>query len=145
MHAFDKDEEAVKICGQRFAGNDGINISQACFSEFSYPKSNLVLAHSSLFFCPEPEFSNVWSKIIESLESGGVLCVDLLGVEDSWVHSPEHSVTAFTTEQARQLFDGLNVIVFNERSEPGKTAIGHSKYWHIFSVIAVKPSIVTHD
>lgn len=69
---------------------------------------------------------------------GGIVSVDLLGLNDSWVKSPEHTVSSFSKDQVLELFDGYRILKLNERDEPGQTAIGHTKHWHIFSILAVK-------
>lgn len=140
VHAFDKEPDAVKTCQERFKEESGFHCMQSTFADFGYPKASLILAHSCLFFCPEIEFSKVWSKVVASIVPEGVISVDLLGLKDSWVGSPEHSVTSFTKDQVQQLFEGFRIIEINERDEYGKTAIGNPKHWHIFSVLAVKVS-----
>lgn len=140
VHAFDKEQQAIAFCQARFKGHPNFHATQSCFADFDYPASSLVLAHSSLFFCPSQSFEAVWSKLVGSVPVGGVVCVDLLGVNDSWVTSPAHTVTAFTLEQVQELFTDFNVVKFSERDEKGATAIGNPKHWHSFSVLAVKKS-----
>ncbi|WP_157735980.1 class I SAM-dependent methyltransferase [Granulosicoccus antarcticus] len=54
VHAFDKELEAVEFCQKRFESNGNFHATQACFSDFHYPPASLVMAHASLFFCPDP-------------------------------------------------------------------------------------------
>lgn len=138
VHAFDKEQQAIEFCQDRFNGHAKFRAMQSCFVDFDYPASSLVIAHSSLFFCPSQGFEAVWLKVVDSLSVGGVLCVDLLGGNDSWVASPRHTVTAFTLDQVQGLFTGFDVVKLSERDEKGTTAIGNQKHWHTFSVLAVK-------
>lgn len=103
VHAFDKEQQAIEFCQERFKEHPSFRATQSCFVDFDYPASSLIMAHSSLFFCPSQGFKAVWSKLVGSLPVGGILCVDLLGVNDSWVTSPKHAVTAFTLEQVQEL------------------------------------------
>ena len=41
-------------------------------------------------------------------------------------------------EQVLQLFDGFEIIYFQEIKCDGKTGLGKMKHWHIFDVIAMK-------
>ena len=41
-------------------------------------------------------------------------------------------------EQVLQLFDGFEIIYFQEIECDGKTGLGKMKHWHIFDVIAMK-------
>ncbi len=138
VHAFDKELEAIEFCKERFKSRSNFHASHACFSDFHYPSASLVMAHASLFFCPRHEFEAVWAKLVSSLPSSGVLCIDLMGNKDSWVESPNHKVTSFTHSQVQELLSDFEVVKFNERDEAGKTAIGTSKHWHVYSVLGVK-------
>jgi SAM-dependent methyltransferase len=138
VHAFDIEERALEVCNARFCNNPLVIITKSSFADFDYPDANLVIANSSLFFCPETEFKVSWSKITDSLSAGGVFCSDFLGSTDSWVKSPAHEVTAFTRDEVMGLLTEFDIISFFERDEDGKTALGREKHWHTYSVIAVK-------
>ncbi len=106
--------------------------------EFGYSPVSLIVANSSLFFCPQPAFPDVWQRMIDALPAGGIFSGDLLGVNDSWVSSPDHDVSAFTAADVDALFTGFEIIYRHERDEPGQTALGRSKHWHMHTVIARK-------
>ena len=131
VHAFDKEQQAIEFCQERFKGHPYFQATQSCFVDFDYPTSSLVMAHSSLFFCPSQSFEAVWSKLLGSLPVDGVLSVDLLGVNDSWVTSPAHSVTAFTLEQAQELLIDFNVVELLERDEKGRTEMTAHYYMRV--------------
>lgn len=67
----------------------------------SETRSDLVLATSLVG--PENEFDNVWSKILQSLGSGGIFCGSFLGPNDSMA-SPDFDRDAYWP----------NVLVFEE-------------------------------
>ncbi len=138
VHGFDVREEPLNVCRQRFAGASGLSLSQASFADFQYSPTSLIVANSSLFFCPQPVFADVWQKILAALPVGGIFSGDLLGVEDSWVNSPDHDVSAFMPSQVDALFDGFEIIYRHERNDLGQTALGRSKHWHMHTLIARK-------
>ncbi|HCH0397717.1 TPA: class I SAM-dependent methyltransferase [Vibrio parahaemolyticus] len=139
VHAFENNSDAIKTCETRFSEQPNFSISQACFSDFDYPKCTLFIASASLFFCPKAHFENVWNQIDSSLPSGGVFCGDFLGVNDSWVDSNSHAhLTSLTRQQVEQCFEGYDIVSMHERDEDGTTIVGTPKHWHVFSVTAVK-------
>ena len=44
----------------------------------------------------------------------------------------------FTKEYVLNLFSDFKIIDFKEIEKDGKTALGKTKHWHIFNVIAKK-------
>ncbi len=144
VHAFDIEEDSISICHERFGGDMNVSLSQDSFSSFIYPKSSLVVADASLFFCPAKEFDSVWNKIYESLNSKGIFCGSFLGPNDSMAR-PDFDRNAFWSdvlvfeEQAlRDKLSVLEVIRFNEHNVSGKTPRGADHHWHIYSVVARK-------
>ena len=131
VKGFDIRTDAVDICQRRFAGTDAVQVSESSFQDFDYPAADLILAHSSLFFCPQDEFAGVWQAICRALPAGGIIAGDFLGINDSWVSSPEHVVSAFSRAQLDELFADFEILWFEERDADGKTALGRSKHWHM--------------
>jgi len=74
VHAFDVEDESIKICKERFNDDEHVFLSQDSFGSYEYPTSGLVVADASLFFCPEDEFDIAWKKISQSLCDGGIFC-----------------------------------------------------------------------
>ncbi len=138
VHGFDIHDKALEICNERFIGNSRITITKNSFNEFNYPKSGLVIANLSLFFCDPSEFSVAWSKIDASISSNGVFCGDFIGHNDSWVKSDEHTVAPLTNNEVYDLFNGYEIETITERDSEGLTALGKMKHWHTYQVIAKK-------
>lgn len=44
-------------------------------------------------------------------------------------------------KQVLNLFDGFEIIDFQENERDGKTGIGKIKHWHIYDVIAKKKTL----
>jgi len=78
-------KKSIEICQKRLAEIKQLNVLVASFYSYRYPKVKLVVAHSSLFFCPDHEFNVVWEKIVTSIEVGAVFCGDFLGTMDTWI------------------------------------------------------------
>jgi len=80
VHAFDIEEESINQCRKRFKGDSEVLLSQATFNTFKYPNASLVVAESSLFFCPAQDFSEVWSKITDALLPEGVFSGSFMSI-----------------------------------------------------------------
>ena len=144
VYAFDIEEESISICRDRFNGDERIFLSQDSFSSFNYPKSSLVVADASLFFCPEIEFENVWNKIYDSLIIGGIFCGSFLGPNDTMAGSSYDksaywpNILVFNEEGLRSKLKEFEVLKFTEHNVSGETPQGLPHQWHIYSVVAKK-------
>ena len=138
VHAFDINTDSVEICQSRFMGEPLVKVSCDSFEAYDYPKSGLFIANSSLYFSEPSEFENTWGNIVSSIEAGGVFAGDFMGVEDDWAFGSRHTINSLTQSEVKALFEGFEIIKFNERNALGKTAIGKSKRWHTYTIIATK-------
>lgn len=144
VYAFDIEEESMKICRERFTGDKDVLLSRDSFSSFDYPKPSLIVADASLFFCPEKEFAQVWNKIYNSLNVGGIFCGSFLGPQDSMA-SPGYDegaywsgILVFDETDLRSRLEEFDVLKFTEHNLMGETQQGKPHQWHIFSVVAKK-------
>jgi SAM-dependent methyltransferase len=144
VHAFDIESDSILRCKKRFEGKDNVFLSQDSFNSFSYPLASLILADASLFFCPEGEFDEVWSKIYKSLSPGGIFVGSFLGPNDTMVDPGYRKelfwpdVLVFEEVQLRPMFNRFEIMSWTEHNIDGKTAQGKLHHWHIFSIIAKK-------
>lgn len=84
VHAFDIEEESIRICEERFKDDSKVLLSNESFISFIYPQASLIVADASLFFCPPAEFDVVWKKIAQSLVCDArIFCGSFLGPEDT--------------------------------------------------------------
>lgn len=150
VHGFDIEGESISKCQSRFHGTEKVLLSKESFSTFEYPDASLVVADASLFFCPTSDFEEVWSKIYHCLLPSGIFCGSFLGNEDTmavpgdnpsvfWPH-----VTAFKEAEVIALFKQYKVLRFNTHKSSGVTSQGVPHNWHIFQVVAQKPSKSNH-
>jgi len=102
------------------------------------PSADLINASFALPFCAPDRFSTVWSRIVGALKPGGRFAGQLLGVRDDWAKEP--NVTCFERDDARALLEELVVEHFEEEETQGSSSVGKAKHWHIFHIVARKPS-----
>ncbi|MCF6324097.1 MAG: methyltransferase domain-containing protein [Gammaproteobacteria bacterium] len=147
VHGYDIEDESISMCKERFKNNNKVILSKDSFSTFNYPRTSLILADASLFYCPESEFGFVWQKIHESLYTEGVFCGSFLGTDDTMA-KPGFSkqnlwknIMIFNEKQVKNIFKNYEICIFTEHKLSGKTSQGTPHDWHIFSVIARKEGI----
>lgn len=138
VHGFDVNSDSVGLCRERFADDAQVSISQAAFEEYAYPRSGVMIAHSSLFFADPARFAATWKAMASSIVAGGVFSGDFMGMDDSWATGYRTATAPMTRQQVTELFSGFDIIELHERNEQGITALGRTKQWHILSVVAVK-------
>ncbi|QFI36767.1 methyltransferase domain-containing protein [Moritella marina ATCC 15381] len=138
VHGFDINPDSISICDDRFSDNAMIDISQASFESFNYPQSGVIIANSSLFFAEAAAFESTWLSIESNLQIGGVFSGDFMGENDSWAKGYRSDTAPLTKQKISTLFENFEIIRFHERDEQGNTSLGKTKWWHTFSVVAVK-------
>ncbi len=146
VYGFDVEEESISRCKARFQNLSNVRLSRSSFSSYAFPKASLVVADASLFFCPKPEFAEVWKNICECLNPGGVFCGSFLGPEDMMA-GPKYStvdywpeVTVLEENEVKALFASFEILRFNVHKSSGIAPAGDIHDWHIFSVVAKKPN-----
>ena len=108
----------------------------AAFEQLQLPPARLVNASFTLPFCEPGVFKRFWAEIVRALPPGGRFAGHFFGPNDSWANRPE---MIFHTEAAvKALLADFELELFQETNEEGKTALGQSKNWHVFAVVARK-------
>jgi len=100
-------------------------------------EADLVHASFSLPFCRPEAFPGVWEGIRSALRPGGRFAGQLFGVRDTW-SATQADMTFFELEDARALFDGMELESFVEEEDDDE-AWGEMKHWHVFHAIARRP------
>ena len=142
VHAFDIDEQAISLCAERFANDANVFLSVDSFGTFNYPKSSLVIADASLFFCPADEFDEFIEKLQISLGTKGVFYGSFVGERDTMAGSEFNAqqywgdVLVFNKDEVRTALRNFDIVQFVEHERDGETATGEPHHWHIFSVVA---------
>ena len=138
--AIDSQPEAIerlRAHPEAVAAADRLHTVAAGFEDAEWPAGDLVNASFALPFCPPEVFARTWPSIVSSLRPGGRFCGQLFGVHDQW--SPSLDMNFHTREDVESLLDGLETERLEELEQDGRTAVGDTKYWHLFHVVARRP------
>lgn len=111
---------------------------EARFEDAVWPSCDLVNSSFALPLCPPEAFSGVWAKIMHSLKPGGRFSGQLYGDRDSW--AGRGGMTFHTRDEAEALLSGLETEMFEEEEDDSTTPRGEAKHWHVFHIVARKPS-----
>ncbi|MBY0546682.1 MAG: DUF692 family protein [Candidatus Obscuribacterales bacterium] len=95
---------------------------------------NLINASLSLPFCPPAYFDDLWKKIVNALQPGGIFCGHFFGPYDDWAES----LSVVSKSRLAQMLKPFEVHMMEEQRGPVMLANGGVKQGHIFSVVAIK-------
>ncbi|MBM1145120.1 class I SAM-dependent methyltransferase [Alcanivorax sp. ZXX171] len=141
VHAFDASEEAIARLEKSASGLlERVLLPRVCsFENFEYPRSSLINACSSLFFCRPDAFPTAWEKMSQSLMKDGLFCGHFMGPNDSWASMGRGDLTVHSRSELEGLFAGnFDVLDIHEHDAEGRTLLGRTKRWHTYSVLARK-------
>jgi len=140
--AIDDEAEAIERLRRRedlpSGSSDRLRTERASFHEALWPDADLVNASFALPFCPPRAFPGLWRRIERSLLPGGRFSGHLFGDRDGW--SAEEDLTFQTRNEVEDLLASLEVERLDEIEEDGKTATGKEKHWHLFHIVAQRPT-----
>jgi hypothetical protein len=105
----------------------------ARFEDAEWGECDLVNASFALPFSRPEAFPTLWSRIVSSLRPGGRFCGQLFGDHDDWAGS---GVVFHTREELGELLAPFEVERLDVEDEDGSTAVGTTKHWHIYHVVA---------
>lgn len=136
--AIDGEQEAITRLLQREDINtELLQTRVAQFENIEFPESvDLINASFSLPFCKPDSFPDLWKKIVSNLAPSGRFSGHLFGDRDSW--ATDSTMNYHTLSDVKSLLQPFEVELFTEEDHPGKTALGKSKHWHIFHIVARK-------
>lgn len=135
VFANDADPEAIAITRSRLPPGAEVELLCAPYERLRLPPCDLVCAVFSLFFLKPEDFDPFWRSVVEALKPGGVFLGQFLGVNDGW---SDRGYTLHTAEQVRSLFDGFEILSWEEVDRDGETIHQKPKHWHVFHVVAKK-------
>jgi tellurite methyltransferase len=140
--AVDAEQEALDILKSRLPEGAPVKLTCSPFQDLKWSGPDglstydLVVAHFSLWFVPSVEdYKRVWNHVVDAVRPAGILSVQLLGVNDSWVERGYHLHDRAAVERMLQPFD---VLYFEEVDRDGETAQKVPKHWHVFHIVARK-------
>lgn len=129
--------QRVQVIGAGFAPGS-LQVMHERFETLKQlPEASLIHAGMALPFCHPESFMHFWQLVVAALQPGGVFVGQLFGDRDAWSHD---STRTFHSEaEVRALLKGLQPITFNTLEYEGSSLRG-PKHWHLFEIIARKPS-----
>jgi len=139
VDAVDNSSTSIELLNTHRATQPKLNVIQSSFETLAVAPStyDLITGSYALPFCDPEAFEKFWPKLIAALKPGGVISVELFGVNDTW-NKPESKMTFHTRAQVENLLQGLKVEVLREEEKDQPDFSGANKHWHIFTVIARK-------
>ena len=93
-------------------------------------------ALNSLPFCPPSHFDALWHMIVTAIQPCSRFAGTFFGERDGWEHEP--AMTFHTRVQAEALLREFKVEQFIVEDSDGRTALGDTKLWHTFQIVAFK-------
>lgn len=136
--AIDGEQEGIERLWQR-TDIDKSNLTAKVmrFEDLQLPQNiDLINASFCLPFCPPQHFPHLWKQIVNSLRSSSRFCGQLFGERDSWTIEP--NLSYYTRQQVEALIEPFTIEMLEEEAHTGETALGESKYWHIFHLVVRK-------
>lgn len=100
------------------------------------PQCNFINASNSLPFCTPAHFDTLWNMILFAIKPGGRFAGTFFGERDSWAQ--DQNKTFHTRSQVEMLLEAFKIEYFHENDSDGKTALGDTKHWHVFEIVALK-------
>lgn len=135
--AVDSDPHAVAILRSIPQGN--LQVIQASFEDFAFETYDLINAQFALPFISPRHFRQMFERVKRAIKPGGIFVGQFFGIHDQW-NTPENDMTFLTREQAEALLQDMDIIEFKEEDVDGHVADGSPKHWHMFHIIARKPT-----
>jgi SAM-dependent methyltransferase len=118
---------------------DHLQVVQSSFEDFAFATYDLISAQFALPFMPKERFATVFERLKAALAPGGVFAGQFFGVHDQW-NTPDRAMTFLTRAEVEDLLSDLEVIELTEEDADGQVADGSPKHWHIFHILARRPS-----
>ncbi|CAD5107761.1 class I SAM-dependent methyltransferase [Zestomonas carbonaria] len=135
VQAVDSAQAGLEALSALVPGQDEQRLLTVCarFEDIHLPTAQLINSSFALPFCPPHAFEGLWQRIGRSLSQGGLFAGHFFGDRDEW---RDRDLTIHTRGDVEQLFQGWELLQFEEHEWQGKTAVGSQKHWHLFAVVA---------
>jgi tellurite methyltransferase len=132
--AVDAEAEAIEILRGRLPEGAPCTVLQTRFEELDLEVASFDVAFSrfSLFFLPRKDFDEFWPRLVVSLKPGGIFAGQLLGPRDDWA---TRGYATHTALEVAALFEGFELLHYEEAERDGTTVTGEAKHWHVFHVV----------
>ena len=135
--AVDADPRSVALLST--LPKDHLRVVQSTFESFDFATYDLISSQFALPFTPRDRFGDVLSRLKAALATGGVFAGQFFGTHDQW-NTPASNTTFLTRAEAEAYLSDLVTIEFREEDADGHVADGSPKHWHVFHILARRPS-----
>jgi SAM-dependent methyltransferase len=137
--AIDREADAIQrvLAGMPHGAEARLQTWLAAFEDLtSLPECDLVNASYSLPFCPPANFEGLWRCIVSAIRPRGRFSGTLFGDHDGWVGTD--SMTFHSQDNVDALMRPFHVEMLIEEDRDVSTALGQTKHWHTFQIVARK-------
>ncbi|MEW6459888.1 MULTISPECIES: trans-aconitate 2-methyltransferase [Pseudomonas] len=133
--AIDREKQAIARLCQQLQTDQAPRLQTLCehFEHCELPPADLINSAFALPFCHPKEFPHLWQRISHALKHDGLFCGNFFGPDDDWASA---DLSILDKQSVENLFAGWELLHFEEINRQGSTARGHTKHWHLFSVVA---------
>jgi SAM-dependent methyltransferase len=134
--AIDGQEEGIRRLRRRIPDDEAARLETvvSAMEDVIVPSADLVYASYSLPYCRRSVFPRLWDDIRAAIRPGGRFAGELFGDRDTWA-ATEPEMNFFTIDDARALFDGMELEFFTEE-EMEDEGWDEMKHWHVYHAIA---------
>ncbi len=131
-------EPLAELLGKEFS-SDQIKFVHSKFEDFSFPKNkyDIINAQYALPFNPPSTFDSMFSKLANSLKTGGIFTGQFFGVNDEW-NGQRPEMTFYSIDEVKSLLSTMEILELEEENRDSRLADGTPKHWHAFHVIVKK-------
>lgn len=117
--------------------SQNIEVIESRFDEFEFKKYDFISSQFALSFNSPETFTHMFSKLLASLNSNGLLACNIFGPKDEWAN--DKAKTFLSKEQISKLIDeSLEVLEIEEVDEDSFIANGTPKHWNYFNLLVRK-------
>ena len=124
---------------RRLPGRRNLHVVVSAIQDFEPAAYDLVNAQFSLPFIPAAKFDDTVERLRNSVRPDGVMAATFFGKRDEW-NVPGTEQNFNSRADVERMFSGWDTIELTEVEEDGHTADGSPKHWHVFHLIARRPS-----
>jgi len=124
---------------RRLPGRRKLHVVVSAIQDFEPAAYDLVNAQFSLPFIPPAHFDATIERLRDSVRPSGVMAATFFGKRDEW-NVPGTEQNFSTRTDVEHMFSRWEIIELTEVEEDGHTADGTPKHWHVFHVIARRPT-----
>jgi len=135
VYAIDALPDAIEMVKNNTDKTLASNLRLEClsFEKVDWHAVTFVNASLALPFCNKSTFDEVCQKMIGSILPKGLFSGHFFGINDDW-----KNLSLVNRNYIEKLFEGFEMLHFNEAEYDRESATGPLKHWHIFEVTAIK-------